>query len=297
MKDFYKYLQINQDFSYRDLVVVNAGHTHIPPGTVYPPTSHPGHHYFDYYRGRMIDEYQIIYISDGHGMLETKSAGKKRINAGDIIFLYPGDWHTYKPVEKTGWTENWVGFTGGASMLVNAGQLISRKNPVFAMGLDDFVLQLFHNIFEMVKTDSTGSEYAISGSVSHLLGYILTRVKREKLRVNSKADEIIIKSKAMLEHGFHENLSLENVAKQLNISYVWFRTYFKKHTGFSPYEYLINIRVNHSKLLLKNSHYSIKEIADFSGFNSQQQFTKTFRNRTGLTPTEFKQLRSPKMPG
>ncbi len=173
-------------------------------------------------------------------------------------------------------------------MLENARNLLSRNDPVFAMGLDESILQLFHNIFEMVKTDSAGSEYAISGSVSHLLGYILTRVKRGRLKVNNKADEIIIKSKAMLENGFNEQISLEDLASQLNISYVWFRTYFKKHTGYSPYEYLINIRVNRSKLLLKNSHYSVKEIADLSGFNSQQQFTKTFRNRTGFTPTAYK---------
>lgn len=288
VKDFYKYLQINQDFAYRDLIVINAGHTHIPPGTVYPPVSHPGHHYFNFYRGRMIEEYQIIYISEGKGILETESGGKRKINPGDVIILFPGEWHTYKPIERTGWTENWVGFTGGASMLENARHLLSRNDPVFAMGLDDSILQLFHNIFEMVKTDSAGSEYAISGSVSHLLGYILSRVKRERLKVNNKADEIIIKSKALLEKGFNEQISLEDLARQLNISYVWFRTYFKKHTGYSPYEYLINIRVNHSKLLLKNSHYSVKEIADLSGFNSQQQFTKTFRNRTGHTPTSYK---------
>jgi AraC-like DNA-binding protein len=291
LKDFYKYLQVSQDFTSPDLAVINAGHTHIPPKTEYPPAAHPDHHYFNFYRGRTIEEYQVIYISDGEGKLETRSGGKRKIHSGDILFLFPGEWHTYKPDEGTGWTENWVGFTGEVSMLANANHLVSRKNPVVAMGLDESILQLFHNIFEMVKTDFTGAEYVIAGSVSHLLGHILTHVKRQKFRVNSKADEIIIRSKALIEKSFTEHLSLEDLAGRLNISYVWFRTYFKKHTGFSPYEYLINIRVNHAKILLKNSPYTVKEIADRTGFNSQQQFTKTFRNRTGRTPSDYKKTR------
>lgn len=292
MKDFYKYLQVSQGYIDQDLTVVNAGHTHIPAKTVYPPTSHPGHHYFNYYRGRTIDEYQLIYISDGAGFLDTETYGNKKILPGDLIFLFPGEWHTYKPDEGTGWTENWIGFTGRASMLVNARHLVSRERPVVTMGLDESILQLFHNIFEMVKTDFTGAEYVISGSLSHLLGYILTQIKRQKLRVNSKADEIIIRSKVLLEDHFNEDISLEDLARKLNISYVWFRTYFKKHTGFSPYEYLTNIRVNHARILLKNSSYSIKEIADLTGFHSQHQFTKTFRNRTGLTPSGFRKSQS-----
>ena len=78
------------------------------------------------------------------------------------------------------------------------------------------------------------------------------------------------------------------LASELNISYVWFRTYFKKHTGFSPYDYQLNIRINHARLLLKNSSISVKEISQSSGFESQQQFSKTFKKKSGQTPVQFR---------
>ena len=95
-------------------------------------------------------------------------------------------------------------------------------------------------------------------------------------------------AKSLLESRFSEKVELEEIASQLNISYVWFRTYFKKHTGFSPYDYLLNIRINHARLLLKNTSRSVKEISQSSGFESQQQFSKTFKKKTGLTPMQFR---------
>ena len=129
MKDFYKYPQINQDFHYQDLIVVNSGHTEIRPGSVYPSPNHPPHHYFIFLHGRVLEEYQLIYISMGKGILETKSGGKHPVTVGDVILLFPEEWHRYRPDEKTGWTENWVGFTGNVSMLNNGRQ--NYTNPVF----------------------------------------------------------------------------------------------------------------------------------------------------------------------
>ena len=288
MKDFYKYLQVSQDYLFRELVVVNAGHTMIPPGSDYPATSHPSHHYFRFTQGRVIDEYQLIYISNGGGMLETESAGRLEITAGDVILLFPGEWHRYRPDEKTGWTENWVGFTGDASLLNVSGDLVSRVNPVFSIGVDDRVMSLFFNILELVKLDQTGSEYAISGATLNLIGYLLCQKKRLERRISNRNDEIITRAKTIMECQFDQKVNLEEIAGQLHISYVWFRTYFRKHTGFSPYDYLLNIRINHASLLLANSNLSIKEIALASGFHSQQQFSKTFRKKTGVSPREYK---------
>lgn len=288
MDDFYKYLQVNQEYGFEELVVHNAGHTHIEPDTVYPPGQHPDHHHFSFGQGRVIEEYQLIYITAGKGILQTQSGGKFEIIAGDGFILFPGEWHRYKPDTRSGWTESWVGFKGKNSFLQSSEHLLSRKSPKFSIGMDDRLIRQFSNIFEMVKSDFIGAEYVLSGSVIFLIGHILTHLKRQELKITSQTDEIITRAKSLLESGFSGKVSLEDIAGQLNISYVWFRTYFKKHTGFSPYDYLLNIRINHARLLLKNSNRSIKEISQTSGFESQQQFSKTFKKKTGLSPIQFR---------
>jgi len=154
--------------------------------------------------------------------------------------------------------------------------------------MDDRLIRQLNNIFEVVKSDFVGAEYLLSGSVLFLIGHILTHLKRQELKITSQTDEIIMTAKSLLESQFSEKVNLEDIASHLNISYVWFRTYFKKHTGFSPYDYLLNIRINHARLLLKNSNRSVKEISQSSGFESQQQFSKTFKKKTGLSPVHFR---------
>lgn len=288
MVNFFKYLQANVDYAYDDLVVINAGHTHIGPGSSYPPERHPTHHYFDFQRGRVIDEYQLVLISDGKGVLETQSTGLSRLVAGQGFILFPGEWHRYKPDRQTGWTESWVGFRGSVSMLNKSADLISREKPIFTIGSDDRVSNLFTAVFDRVRNEIVGSEYVLSGAVIHLLGYILTMLKRQELNITSRTDEIILNAKSIMESQFSEKVNLEEIAGELKISYAWFRKYFRKNTGYSPYDYLLNIRINHARLLLKNSGLSVKEISRAAGFESQQQFCRTYKKKTGQTPMEFR---------
>ncbi|MEN8157970.1 MAG: AraC family transcriptional regulator [Bacteroidota bacterium] len=288
MKDFYKYLQVNREHPYRDLVVVNAGHTCIGPGTSYPPENHPSHHNFSYRKGRVIDEYQLVYISSGKGVLETLHGGRFDITSGDGFLLFPGEWHRYQPSVEQGWTENWVGFSGENSLISSANTLLSRTRPFFRVGNESGVMNLLAKVFDLVKSDMVGSEYLLSGTVMHLLGHLFTLLKRQELNINTRTDEIIVTAKSLMERQFSGKVSLEEIAAHLNISYAWFRKYFKKNTGFSPYDYLLNIRISHARTLLKNSGRSVKEISHRCGFESQQQFSRTFRKKTGQTPLQFR---------
>ena len=63
---------------------------------------------------------------------------------------------------------------------------------------------------------------------------------------------------------------------------------FKKYTGFSPYEYLLNERLTQGKTLLQNTRLSVEEIAQRVGFNSASHFIRMFRKYEGLTPLQFR---------
>lgn len=288
MVDFFKYLQANNEYPYDDLVVINAGHAHVVAGSSYPPTQHPTHHHFSFQHGRVLDDYHLVHISEGKGILETQSTGRNRLVAGQAFMLFPGEWHRYRPDKEVGWTESWVGFKGQVRMLNASGHLISRAKPIINIGPDDRVSNLFNAVFERVRNEIVGSEYVLSGAVIHLLGYLLTLLKRQELKITSRTDEIILTAKSIMENQFAEKVRLEDIAEELKISYAWFRKYFKRNTGFSPYDYLLNIRINHAKLLLKNSGMSVKEISMAAGFESQQQFCRTFKGKTGQTPMEFR---------
>ena len=84
------------------------------------------------------------------------------------------------------------------------------------------------------------------------------------------------------------NMSLADAAAEFNISEEHFCRIFKSYTGYRPFEYVNLVKIQKSKELLKNTNYSVGEIASQSGFDSHSYFTFIFKKYTGMTPTQYR---------
>jgi AraC family transcriptional regulator len=85
-----------------------------------------------------------------------------------------------------------------------------------------------------------------------------------------------------------QNIKLADLAALLDMSQFHFSHLFKQAIGTSPYQYLIQQRVERAKQLLKQTERSIMEIALECGFNSHSHLTKQFRQLTGITPKAYR---------
>ena len=83
-------------------------------------------------------------------------------------------------------------------------------------------------------------------------------------------------------------LSLENIAAELNLSHYYFCALFKQSMGISPWQYVIGQRVERAKQLLKNRELSISEVAFACGFSNQSHLNKHFRSATGIAPGTYR---------
>ncbi|THF73603.1 response regulator [Cohnella fermenti] len=84
------------------------------------------------------------------------------------------------------------------------------------------------------------------------------------------------------------DISLHAVAERLLLHPVWLSQLFKKETGRTFSEYLIDWRLNKAKLLLKESPLKIYEIAEKVGYQDLQHFGKLFKKRVGVSPKEYR---------
>ncbi|NET38267.1 MAG: AraC family transcriptional regulator [Cyanothece sp. SIO1E1] len=84
------------------------------------------------------------------------------------------------------------------------------------------------------------------------------------------------------------DIKLANLAELLDISQFHFSRLFKQSIGISPYQYLIQQRVERAKQLLKQTEQSIVDIALDCGFNSHSHLSKQFRQLTGMTPKAYR---------
>lgn len=82
----------------------------------------------------------------------------------------------------------------------------------------------------------------------------------------------------------HRDLHLEEVAREVDLSSFHFAREFRAVTGKTPYQYLLDRRMERAKTLLKHHSWTIQEIAVMTGFGSPVNFVRTFRQRVGVTP-------------
>jgi AraC family transcriptional regulator len=91
-----------------------------------------------------------------------------------------------------------------------------------------------------------------------------------------------------LQDHLHEDIKLADLAILLNMSQFHFNHLFKQSMGTTPYQYLLQQRIERAKQWLKQSDRSIMEIAFLCGFNSHSHLTKQFRQITGITPKAYR---------
>ena len=270
------------------LTVTGVGSQVITADEVYPPQNHPQGYFFDVEEGRVLDEFQLLDITDGEGMFTYgEPRVSQRIEEGKMFFLFPGVWHTYRPFENSGWKEYWIGFKGEMIDRLVASGYFSACSPVFDIGLNERIIDLYLKARDIANEDRIGAQPALSGIVMHLLGLMYYRQKSSVLH-----DEDIIgkvdKAKVVMRENVYENLSPQEVAERVGLGYSGFRKAFREYAGTSPAQYMKELKINEAKLLLATTNTTIKEISYHLKYDNPEYFSISFKRRTGKTPLEYR---------
>jgi AraC-like DNA-binding protein len=96
------------------------------------------------------------------------------------------------------------------------------------------------------------------------------------------------KARNFIEEHFHEELSLPQVAKAVNISANYLSEKFKQVTGINFVEYVAQTRFEKARDLLNDVDLRVSEIAFAVGFQSLSQFNRVFKKLSGMSPTEYR---------
>ena len=286
-KDLLKYLTINELDEKWGIVVTTAGYQFIPPQTPYPLSVHPEHYAFKPQTGRILNEYQLVYITKGNGYFSSQSCPKKRIKAGTMILLFPGEWHSYHPDIDTGWDEYWVGFRGPHIDKRVENGFFSCKEPLHHIGISSGIVSLYEEILRIAAEEKFGYQQMASSIVLHILGSMYYKEKNNSFTDRYVIDKI--NEARILMRDFENMKTAEEIAREIGVGYSWFRRVFKEYTRVSPAQYQLQLRLLRAKELLTSSNMNISEIAYALKFENIGQFSTFFKHKEGITPSEFRE--------
>jgi AraC family transcriptional regulator len=90
-----------------------------------------------------------------------------------------------------------------------------------------------------------------------------------------------------IEDNYMMDLSVEELSHEIGTSKYHFIRSFRNATGLTPYRYLLKVRLERAKRILKSNRYSIAEVSDMLGFTDQSHFTRQFKREVGVTPKNY----------
>ncbi|MDR1389654.1 MAG: AraC family transcriptional regulator [Treponema sp.] len=283
---FMHYFPYSTEDAHLGMVCTTAGNVEVPPNTPYPPR--PKNHPLGFRtvaQGRTLNEYQIVYITSGRGILSVEQR-EYEIKAGSIFLILPMMKHRYCPDFASGWHEYWVGFKGFYFNRLSKEGFLSEKQIFFNLGLHDYILTAFTRIFDEVREQRPLYQMKACTNVLFLLTEMLSAERR-----SSQPDyygRIVEKAKFLMESNIYGEINLPGIADEIGISTSRLTEIFKKYTSMSPYQYYIHIKIHKAELLLEQETISVKEAAWRMGFEDQYYFSRLFKSKTGIAPSDWK---------
>ena len=246
----YECVLLNRHF--KDLNPILFGEEECKPGYSYGPHSR---------------EHTLIhFVSSGRGVLKCNGA-EHIVNAGEAFIICADDVATYTADKDDPWSYAWIGFDGELSEHFRLLPPVVRFSTNWAIEITQ------------LNRDWGTIEYLVASKLFLMHSEWFSGKKSKTDYVKTVKDYVNAKS----AHA----ISVEDIAKQMNLDRRYLSRIFKKKTGKSIQEYIIWTRIQKAKKFL-NHGYSVAEAARLCGYDDVCNFSKMFKKQTNISPGQWR---------
>lgn len=274
---------MSKDLNNISPIVNSAGKTSFSPGFVQKSKT-----------TQVCSDHDLHFVASGRGVLIINDT-EYQLEKGDVLLVYPGD--SFRVYTKG--DEDFVRYFIHLDFY-NIKDL-KRKTPILPNGekwprlvhiQTDAEIRAICSaiVYHHMHNQSMVSPIITGGELKALLGLVLntylnTKITHQFQRIKSYKN--IIKAEKFIRANYQRDITLQDMAREANLSETYFGNIFKKIIGKSPIDYLTRTRINHAKRLLIETDYNINEISSLIGYEDSHYFSYIFKQKEGITPSEF----------
>lgn len=243
---------------------------------------------YNYWRKQ--EFFTLHYVLNGEGTLKLK--GKTyRIKSKQAFFIPPDVPFLYYPAEHNPWGYIWFGVKGEFFKNYFESCGYSIFSPVQKIPTN---LMLDNLIFDFFTTQST-----LTTDEETMLAFFFSFMKniRDKKQYSTvKNDDLYVaRAKMLVELNYNQpDFTIEEISESLHLSHSRLCDVFKRKTGSTLKNYLVETRLNWAKQLLVETEESVSHIAEFCGYNCALYFSNAFKKYCSMSPSEYRNLHKDK---
>ncbi len=203
------------------------------------------------------------------------------VGPGDCYILLPGDTVAHTADRKYPRQSYWCALDGLTigRYLKQAG--ITAETPFAPPAVFDEVCGWVRKMVEQKGTQDGGTSLRQTACIYGILGALL------RYQSATGGEEWVDKALGLMEARFHDDLSVEKIAREVGLERSYFSTLFKEKTGLAPHRYLTALRIRKACALMDGEHCSVAEAAAAVGLDPRN-FARLFKKETGKTPLQYK---------
>lgn len=248
------------------------------------------------------DEMEIIYITDGQGMITVQSE-KYIVQAGDIIIIPPQFVHSIAQFNRL--SMKYFNILFQFSLLdniTNDGCFEKYFKPIYEHtktipaylpsqeALNQLLLPYIADLTEHRKQSYTDYELMVKSDLLAVLHYLnqYSRKTSEAALSLQTTYEKLKKLLTYVQSDYDKPITIDTAAALCGYSSSYFMKLFKELTGKSFSQYLKNFRLEMAASLLTESTQNIIEISETTGFHNHSYFTRSFSAKYGVSPSEYR---------
>lgn len=243
-----------------------------------------GHYYCtkNYYMKReSFPPLLVVYIREGVFHFEYRGLVFDA-EKGDVVLLDCSEPHYYHACDGLEFV--YMHFDGSNSHEI-CRHILNQSGPLIRHSNNILIGNLLYNMVNFYQQDGIETMFQSSMRIYHIFEYLLAP-DREQYEKDSPVENAIRYIRAHMA----ENISLETLAGEANLSTYYFAHCFKEQTGFSPMEFVINTRLDQARILLARTSKSISEIAYEVGYSSAGSLINIFTRKEGMPPGQYRKI-------
>ncbi len=226
-----------------------------------------------------IPEYAVLhYIFDGEGYLNGQS-----LHTGQGFLIPKGHHAKYAPSSQKPWSYIWFCFEYEDFPEANC---LGKTICTFEAPQAEMVSRLLISALERIE--SFPDRPLLMDRILRLA--LAGHAKQEAPQSRSSSSRELHVEEAILwiEKHYFEKISIMQLAQQMHLNRAYLRNLFLWKLGVSPQEYLLQYRLKTAKRLLRETSYSVSQIASSVGYSDQIQFSRIFKKKVGLSPSQYR---------